>query len=113
MARIGKRTGTAKQREVVGEDHSLMRKMLPPFPHVEVRERRDGTFRVWYPDPGWIPCAPVCHLKHSHDYKQGFVESYYHPTSREDAMDWAEKLAEGREVKVLNVNHGAVPPKAA
>ena len=74
---------------------------------------RDGTYRVWYPDPGWIPCPPVCYIKHSHDYKQGWIESTYAPTDLADAMDWAGKLAEEREVKLVAVNHGAVPPKGA
>jgi hypothetical protein len=96
-----------RPREVVNVV-DVTRTMLPPRGHVEVRERRDGTYRVWYPDEGWIPCPPVCDLKHSHNYRQGHVESFYHPTSLEDAMEWAYQLAEGREVKVVPVNPGAV-----
>lgn len=87
-------------------DRELLLATLPPCPHIEVREKRDGTWTVWYPDPGWIPCAPNCQLNkvqraHKHDYEQTFVETHYVPTSFSDAMAWAEDLAEGREIKVL------------
>lgn len=69
--------------------------------HVEVREKQNGTWRVYYPDPGWIPCEPVCHLKHKHDYEQNWIESHYKPEDYEDALNWAEAISEGREVKVV------------
>lgn len=79
---------------------------MPPRGHVEIRERQDKTFRVFYSDEGFIPCAPVCRLgeytkSHKHDYTQKMVESYYIPVSEDDAIDYAERLAEGREVKML------------
>lgn len=80
----------------------LMRATLPPafaLP-VEIRERQDGGWRVFYPDPGWIPCEPVCRLKdrdrnHKHDYDQRWIESNYHPTSYDDALEWAWSLGHG------------------
>ena len=80
--------------------------MLPPTGHIEVREKRDGTWLVFYPDPGFIPCEPTCNLSkvmrnHKHSFKQDFIQSTYIPTSYADALDWADKLAEGREVKVV------------
>ena len=86
----------------------LLRATVPPafaLP-IEVRERQDGTWRVWYADPGWIPCEPVCRLKdrdrnHKHDYDQRWVESNYEPTSYSDALEWANFLSEDREVRIM------------
>lgn len=78
--------------------------------HIEIREHLNGSFSVWYPDPGFTPCAPTCGEKHKHTFKQGHVESEYEPTDRADADDWAYQLAEGREVKYVKV--GAKAPKA-
>ena len=91
------------QRVVVGEVSSaeIVRTMMPPRGHIEVRERTDGAYRVWYPDEGFIPCPPVCDIRHSHDYKQKMVESYYHPTDLDDALEWAYSMAEEREVKLV------------
>jgi hypothetical protein len=76
--------------------------MLRPAGHVEVRQRRDGTWRVLYQDPGYIPCMHDCQVKHKHDRDSvSWIETNYTPTSKKDALDWAEQLAEGREVKVL------------
>jgi hypothetical protein len=79
---------------------------LAPFSHVEVREKQDGTWTVWYPDVSWIPCAPVCRLtdverSHKHDYEQKWYETHYKPETLADAIDWATQIAEGVEVKVL------------
>ena len=103
MSVTGRKPKPSRPREVVGGKTSaeVLASMQPPRGQIEVRERRDGTWRVWYPDEGYIPCPPVCELKHSHDYKQKMVESFYHPTSREDAKLWAAALAEEREVKVF------------
>lgn len=84
----------------------VTRMMLPPSQHVEVRERQNGSFTVHYPDPGFIPCAPVCDLKrnvrgHKCDYEQKWIETHYQPTSYEDALAWATYLSDGREVKVV------------
>lgn len=101
------RSKRARPREVVNVvDMTYV--MLPPRGHVEVRERKDGTYRVWYPDEGFVPCAPSCDLRHKHEYKQGHVESFYHPATFDDAVEWAYKLADGREVKIVPVNTGAV-----
>lgn len=83
-----------------------LRLTLPPFPHVEVRENSKGAWRVFIPDSGFIPCSPVCRLKdvdrnHKHKYEQDFLETNYSPSDYDDAMAWAELLAEGREVKVV------------
>lgn len=93
-----------RTREVVAvhPSHELMLSTMPPRGDaIEVRERRDGTFRVFYPDEGFVPCPPVCDLKHSHDYKQGWSESYYQPTDLDDAIEWATSLAEERQVRVI------------
>lgn len=85
----------------------LLRATLPPAfsEPVEVRERQDGKWRVWYPDPGWIPCEPVCRLKdrdknHKHDYEQRWIESNYEPSTYFDALEWAEGMGH-REVRVV------------
>lgn len=80
---------------------------LAPFTHIEVRGRQNGSWTVHYPDPGFVPCAPVCDLKknvrgHKCDYEQSYIETNYKPTSYADAMGWANYLAEGREVKVVS-----------
>jgi hypothetical protein len=80
--------------------------MLPPAKHIEVREKQNETWVVFYPDPGFIPCAPACDLSkimraHKHEYEPSWIETNYKPTSYEDALEWAEYLAEGREVKVI------------
>lgn len=82
----------------------VMRQVMPKAftLHIEVRERMDGTWRVWYPDPGWIACEPVCKLKHKHDYEIAWIESRYHPTDYEDALAWADYISDGREVKVVS-----------
>ena len=69
--------------------------------HVEVRQKQNGTWRVFYPDPGWISCPPDCKIKHKHDYEPAWCESTYQPTSYKDAMDWAGKMAGSREIKVI------------
>lgn len=84
----------------------LLMATLPPRGHIEVRERRDGTYSVFYPDMAFIPCPPVCRLKevlrtHKCDREQGFVESNLPPTDFDAAMEWATFLAEEREVKVI------------
>lgn len=72
--------------------------------YVEIREHLNGSFSVWYPDEGFCPCSPVCHEKHSHSYKQGYIQSAYTPVDRADADDWAFKMAEGREVKHVKLS---------
>ena len=102
-----------RAREVVATDGgAIMRQTLPPRGHIEVRERKDYSWRVWYPDEGFVPCAPVCELRHSHDYHQKHVESYYRPTDRADAESYARQLAEGRDVKVVPYQ-GIRAPRAA
>lgn len=97
----------AKRESKAMTSDELLRATLPPgfAEPVEVRERQDGSWRVFYPDPGWIPCEPVCHLKeryknHKHDYEQRWIESNYVPASYSDALDWAETLGH-REVRVV------------
>lgn len=90
----------------VVSSRQVTRQSLAPFSHVELRERQNGSWLVFYPDPGWIPCAPACRLNqvmrtHKHDYEQAWLQTHYTPTSYEDALAWANLLAEGREVKVL------------
>jgi len=69
--------------------------------HIEVRQKRDGSFSIFYPDEGFISCPPVCDLKHKHDYERGWTESSVVPKNKEDAMTWAQMLAEDREVKFI------------
>jgi hypothetical protein len=101
--RVGRDRKTRGPREVVGGISSaeVIRQTMPPRGHVEVRERRDYEWRVWYPDEGFVPCAPVCHLQHSHDYQQKLVESFYQPADEDDAVEYAALLAGSREVKVV------------
>lgn len=99
---------TAKKRSPKEmTSHEVTRASMAPFTHIEVRERQNGSWTVHYPDPGFVPCAPVCDLKknvrgHKCDYEQSFIETNYKPTSFADAMDWANYLADGREVKVVS-----------
>jgi len=96
------------EREVtktISATETTIMALQPPM-HIEVRERQNGSYGVFYADPGWIPCAPGCDMNrvvrsHKHDYTRPWVETYYKPADLEDAMDWAEKLAEGREVKLV------------
>jgi hypothetical protein len=74
--------------------------------HIEIRQKRDGTYRVWYPEEGFLPCPENCELNkvrrsHKHKFDRPFVESYYVPTSLSDATDWAESLALGRDVILI------------
>jgi hypothetical protein len=69
--------------------------------YIEVRENSKGEWTVSYPDEAYIPCAPICHLKHKHEYEQKLVASHYKPTDHKDALQWAEKLAAGRKVKTV------------
>lgn len=82
----------------------VMRQTMPAAfaSHVEVREKMNGTWRIFYPDPAWIPCDPRCEVKHKHDREMNWIESNYQPVDYEDALDWADVLAEGREVKTVS-----------
>lgn len=102
------RNRTSKTHEVTGTvtASAVMQKSLAPSTHVEVRERQDGSWLVFYPDPGWIPCAPACRLNqvirgHKHDYQQPWIQSYYIPTSLHDAIEYATFVSDGREVKTM------------
>lgn len=97
---------TITHRQANLSSREVLTHTLPPFPHIELREKRDGSWSVWYPDSGWIPCSSNCRLGdvlrgHKHDRVQPWIETNYTPTSYDDALAWAELLAEGREVKVL------------
>ena len=107
-------TKARKPRVVARETGAgeVTRMMLPPRGIIEVRERQDYSWKVLYPDEGFIPCPPVCALKHSHDYKQKMVETFYQPTDQDDAMAWAQMLAEEREIKVFPYQ-GIRKPRAA
>lgn len=70
---------------------------------IEVRRHLDGHYSIWYPEEGWISCPPVCELKHKHAIQHPHVESFYKPTDLEDALEYAESLAYGREVKVVHL----------
>jgi hypothetical protein len=108
---------TPKPREVVNVIDSRQVIIDTAIPnlggHVEVRQHLNGSFTVWYPDEGFVPCSPVCADKHKHTYQQGFTQSEYSPVNREDAEDWATKLAEGREVKHVNVANNRFTKKAS
>lgn len=99
----------SRTRETIGiiSARECMRMTLPPRGTVELREKSDGTWIVSYPDPGFIPCSPVCDLqralgrKHKHDYTQKLIESTYQPGTYEAARKWAEELAEGFEIKII------------
>jgi hypothetical protein len=112
---LGKRdTKARKAREVVGglTSAEVTKMMLPPRGHIEVKEKKDYSFRVWYPDEGFVPCSMRCEIKHSHDYKQKMIESSYVPEDEADAMEYARLVAEGREIKVIHYQ-GIRKPKGA
>lgn len=72
----------------------LSRVMFIPGEVVEIREQKDGSYTVWYPEEGWLPTAP--------GQKHPFVKSYYAPVDLDDAKAWATELAAGeREVKLI------------
>lgn len=68
---------------------------------IEVRERQNGTWRVWYPDPAWIACDTRCEIKHKHDRELHWIECHHQPAIYADALEWAEYLADGREVRIV------------
>lgn len=93
-----------REREVINviDWRETLRMTLPQSRGpLQVREKMNGSWIVLYPDPGFIPCAPVCHLRHKHEYEQTLIESTYKPTDFDDAMDWASSLADGREIKIV------------
>ena len=70
---------------------------------IEVRRHLDGHYSVWYPEEGWLPCPPRCELRHSHSITHPYTESFYQPKDLDDALAYAEDLAQGREVKVTKL----------
>lgn len=97
-----------QEREVtnVVSSAETIRMTLPSRGHIEIREKQNGDWVVSYSDPGFIPCEPTCQMnrvlpRHKHDYECPQVDTHYLPKSFEDAVDWAEYLSEGREVKIV------------
>ncbi|MEM3008402.1 MAG: hypothetical protein QXY15_10170 [Candidatus Nitrosotenuis sp.] len=77
----------------MSEREVMMATIPPRGDRVEVREHVvDGklTWSVWYPQEGFIPDSPLDEHK--------LVRSYYNPTSKKDALEWAEYLAAERKV---------------
>lgn len=56
---------------------------------IEVRERRDGGWQVWYPDESWTP------LPGNEDATQRYVSSFWPPCSLPEAKRYAATLAAG------------------
>ena len=104
-----------RPREVIGiiQSHDVIRETACKNlkGHVEVREHANGKFTIWYPDEGFTPCAPVCDTKHKHSFKQDHVQSFYHPTDRDDAFAYADQIADGRDVKYVKVGGGRFEAK--
>lgn len=100
-------TALAERREVtkVIPSHEAMAHSMPRSIPCEVRERRDGSWSVLYPDPGFIPCAPVCYFGqkgwpfpgHKHEYAPKMIETEYKPTSFDDAKRWAMLISDSSE----------------
>lgn len=93
----------------------VIKMMMPPPLHIEMRQKLNGDWLIFYPDPGFLPCSPVCAFgqrgmplpTHKHEHEPKWIESEYKPTDRDDALAYSTLLAEGREVKVIEW----VPPQ--
>jgi hypothetical protein len=101
----------AATREVTNviPSHEAMALVAPkPFP-VEVRQKRDGSWAVLYPDPGFLPCAPNCRFGqqgepfrgHKHDTTPNMIETNYKPASFDEAKRIAEQEASSAGIKVI------------
>ena len=65
--------------------------------HIEIKEKKDGSWEIWYPEEGWVACT--CD-KCKHVTEAPLFCSYYKPTSLEDAQDWLKDTR--REIRVIH-----------
>ncbi len=84
---------------------------------IELREKRDGTWTVWYLDEAFIPCPGVCRLKevdrrHKCEHDRPYVQSYFGvrgiscpepDVSYEAAMEFAVYMQAGNETREIKV----------
>lgn len=69
--------------------------------HVEVRERKDGTWTVHYPEAGWIGCFPDCKKRHTHETERPFTQVNAVFTDPQEAVEIAYDYSGLREVKIV------------
>jgi len=86
-----------------------------PAEPVEIRRKRDGTWALWYPDPGFVPCMCGANIpaekrtaaqrKCLAETKAGpkLLEMYTHFETLEDALVEAAILYPNTEPKVIGV----------
>lgn len=71
--------------------------------HVEVREHRNGTWTIHYPEAAWIGCFPDCAKRHSHDTTRPMTQVNCEFSSPEEAYEVARDYAGTREIKVVTL----------
>jgi hypothetical protein len=98
-----KRQSSAREVIRVIPSAEVTRWMIPDTSDmaIEVRQRRDKSYTIHYPEEGWLPCTPQCNLRHKHSFEHPYTESYYSTTSLDDALEHARFLAGNRPVKVI------------
>lgn len=90
--------------------------------YLELREKTDGTWEIYYPEEGFVPCPTPCNIKeHDKQHKctrdRGWTKSSFGirgislpepDKSYEAAMAYAEVMNKGmdREIKVINIKRG-------
>jgi hypothetical protein len=74
---------------------------------IEIRQQRDKTYKVFYPEVGFIAdpvCPTGCKVHHKHTRKlkeRGWEACFGSWESLTEAQKWAEFIAEGRDVKMV------------
>lgn len=63
---------------------------------VEIKEKQDGSWSIWYPEEGWVLCT--CE-KCKHKTEHPLYESGYKPTDLEDAKRYAKTIS--KNVKIV------------
>ena len=57
---------------------------------VEIKEKKDGSWEILYPEEGWIPCT--CD-KCKHKKEAPLTVSFYKPKDYEDAKEYAATVS--------------------
>lgn len=98
----------AKKRELVSlgillSSEDLIKEMSKELSqgHVEIRERSNGSWTLFYPQVAWIGCLSDCKLRHKHQTVQPMEQSGETWQTLSEAQEAAQRYAHGREVKVF------------
>lgn len=68
---------------------------------VTVKKHKNGSYSVWYPEPGWVPCPCKTHVGQT---EAPLVEAGVRLSSREQVLEHAVWLAgEGGSVNIVEV----------